>query len=72
MLTVLRFERMRRGISVKEVSEQTGIDAARYRNLEKGDESRYLKDWELSCVSACIGVPRDMIANDRGAPRMLA
>lgn len=27
---------------------------------------------ELLGVSACIGVPRDMIADDRGALRMLA
>ena len=36
MLTVAKFERMRRDISVKAVSEQTGIDAARYRNFERG------------------------------------
>ena len=72
MLTVAKFERMRRDISVKAVSEQTGIDAARYRNFERGDRSRYLTNDELLGVSACIGVPRAMIADDRGAPLMMA
>lgn len=72
MLTVAGFERMRRDISVKAVSEQAGIDAARYRNFERGDRSRYLTSDELVGVSACIGVPRAMIADDRGAPLMMA
>lgn len=72
MLTVARFERMRRDISVRDVSERTGIDAARYRNFERGDRSRYLNSEELLSVSACIGVPREMLADDLGAPRMLS
>ena len=71
-LSVVKFERLRRGITVREVAEAAGVKPQKYRVFEGGEKYRYLTSDELLGVSACIGVPRDMIADDRGAPRMLA
>lgn len=72
MLTVVRFERLRRDVSVKDMAARTGVDAGRYRNFERGDKYRKLNDAELEGVAKCLSIPREMFADAKGAPRMMA
>lgn len=71
-LSVVKFERLRRGKKVQEVAEAAGVKPQKYRVFEGGDRYRYLNDSELEGVAECLRISRDMIADDRGAPRMMA
>ncbi|WP_302295419.1 hypothetical protein [Pyramidobacter piscolens] len=69
---MVRFERLRRDVSVKDLTARAGVDAGRYRNFERGDKYRKLNDVELEGVAECLRIPREMFADAKGAPRMMA
>ena len=69
---MVRFERLRRDVSVKDLTARAGVDAGRYRNFERGDKYRKLNDVELEGAAECLRSPREMFADAKGAPRMMA
>lgn len=71
-LSVVKFERLRRGKKVREVAEAAGMKPQKYRVFEGGDKYRYLGADELAGVAECLHISREMIADAKGAPRMLA
>ncbi len=71
MLTVVKFERLRRDVSVKDLTARAGVDAGRYRNFERGDKYRKLDDVELEGVAECLSIPREMFADAKGAPLLM-
>ena len=71
-LSVVRFERLRRGIKAKEVAEAAGLTPPKYRFFERGEKYRGLSESALAGISAYLGVPQDMLADTNGNARMLA
>lgn len=71
-LSVVRFERMRRGIEAKDVAAAAGLTAPKYRFFERGDRYRGLNEAALAGISAYLGVPQSMLADEHGNARMMA
>ena len=55
-LSVVRFERLRRGIKAKEVAEAAGLTPPKYRFFERGEKYRGLSESALAGISAYLGV----------------
>lgn len=69
MLTVLRCERLKRGLTVKQFSERYNLSRTRLSRLETGRE--YIPPSWRTKLSDALGVPVESFCDEAGFPKVV-